>query len=222
MNTKTLTIITAAVLVLGLLGFYFFQQTQTPAGPAAITFDGTLDLSGQPFIGGEDATVTVAVFEDFKCPACRNFEENIYPQLKRDYIDDGKIKFHFVNFAIPLGPDSITAAIAGECAFEQNNAAFWEYKTILYRSQGSERQQWATPSRLAELADVYVPDLDSEALKTCVEEERYQERVAVERALGVAAGVQGTPTVFINNQAVTNAFDYNALKAVIDAALGEN
>ncbi len=220
MNTQRLTIITAIVIVLAALGYYFFQRNQ--AAPAStVKFDGTLDLSHQPMIGGSDAKVEVAAFEDFKCPACKGFEDQIYPQLERDYIRPGKIKFYFVNFAIPLGADSNTAANAGECVYEQNEAAFWEYKTILYRSQQAENLTWATPAYLVELAKTYVPDIDAEALKTCIDEDRYATRVQEERAMGVSAGVTGTPTVFVNNQVVSNVYDYPAFKAVLDAALNQ-
>lgn len=219
MNMQRLTFITAVVILIAAIGYYFFQRNQ--AAPAStVTFDGSLDLSNQPMIGSPDAKVEVAVFEDFKCPACRNFEENVFPQLERDYIRTGKIKFYFFNFAIPLGPDSNTAANAVHCVYEQNPDAFWQYKTIVYRSQGPSNQQWATPSFLAELADTYVPDINVEALKTCMSENRYATKVQEERAMGVAAGVQGTPTVFINNQ-VASSYDYETLKTIIDAALGQ-
>ena len=219
MNTQRLTMITAAVIVIAAIGYYFFQRNQ--AQPATFNFDGTLDLTNQPMIGGADATVEVAAFEDFKCPACKGFEETIYPQLERDYIRPGKIKFYFVNFAIPLGEDSNTAANAGECVYEQSNDLFWEYKTYLYRSQGDERTSWATPERLVEIAQTYVPDVNVEELKTCIDEDRYATRVQEERAMGVSAGVRGTPTVFVNNQAVSNVYDYPAFKAVLDAAIGQ-
>lgn len=218
MNAQRLTIITAIILALAGAGFYFYNQNQTPLNPAA-TFDGTLDLSEQPFIGAEDAPITVVAFEDFKCPHCATFEETVFPKLERDFIRDGKVKFYFVNFTIPLGQGSITAALASECVFEQNPEAVWEYNTFVFRSQQPGTQEWATPSFLTELADTYLPDIDTGALRSCIDDERYLERVQNERAMGAAAGVQGTPTVFVNDQIVTNGANYDALKAVIEGAL---
>lgn len=217
MNTKNLTLITAALLVLAVLAYYLYNRNQSQTSTAS--FDGTLILDNQPMIGGADSKVLVVAFEDFKCPACKGFEETIFPRLEQDYIKPGKIKFYFVNFPIPLGQDSITAAIAGECVYEQSESAFWEYKTILYRSQGPESQTWATPKYLTELAQTYVPDIDAAALKTCIESQRYATRVQEDRAMGVSADVRGTPTLFVNNQVVSNAYDYPGLQKILDEAI---
>ena len=135
----------------------------------------------------------------------------------RNYIDTGAVRSYFLNFQF-LGPDSVTAGIAGECAYEQNPAAFWNYKTYIYRLQGPESEIWATPERLLDIAREYVPELDINELETCLREQRYEEEVEADRLIGQAAGVQGTPTVFVDGTMLENG-SYPMVQEAIEAAL---
>ncbi|CAN5762469.1 DsbA family protein [soil metagenome] len=221
MNTRNLTVVTAVVVALALVGIIVYSRFQPRADPAITTptaATGELDYENQPALGAADAPVKLAVFEDFKCPACKFFDDNVFPQLERDYIDSGRARLSFVNFPF-IGPDSTTAAIASECAYHQNEAAFWEYKAILYRAQGPERDQWATPERLEELAQ-NVGDLDAAELRACTDERRYADAVTSDLDMAQAVGVNSTPSLFVNGTKLENANDYAAVKEAIDAALG--
>ncbi|MEX2540154.1 MAG: thioredoxin domain-containing protein [Trueperaceae bacterium] len=109
-----------------------------------------------------DAPATIVAFKDFKCPVCQRFEESVVPLIEQRLVEPGKAKLVFINLQF-IAPDSVTAGIAGECAYQQDEQLFWEYKTIIFRTQGNERETWATPERLTQLARDYVPDLDAEA-----------------------------------------------------------
>jgi protein-disulfide isomerase len=226
MNAQRLTIITAVVLVLAIFGFIIFNRAR-PDGTGQTTATGTntatpdpskLSYEGQPAIGDANAPVKVAIFEDFKCPACKYFDENVWPKLESEYINTNQVQAYFINYAF-LAPDSRTAAVAGECVYRQDEALFWQYKEIVYRSQGQESQAWATPARLTELAREYVPDINADELRTCIDENRHETEVTSDLEMGVAVGVRGTPSVFINGTQVETANDYNQIKALIDEAL---
>ena len=220
MNTQRLTIVTAVIVALALVGIIVYSRFQPRTETAVNTTTaptGELSYENQPTLGDADAPVRLAVFEDFKCPACKFFENNVFPQLERDYLSTGQAQLTFVNFPF-LGPDSTTAALAGECAYRQNETAFWEYKTIVYRAQGDERSEWATPERLEELAQ-NVGDLDATALRTCVDEERYANEVASDLELGRAVGVNSTPSLFVDGTRLENSNDYETVKKAIDTAL---
>jgi protein-disulfide isomerase len=226
MNAQRLTLITAVVLVLAIFGFILFNRAR-PASATEPTATGTsttapdpskLSYEGQPALGDANAPVKIALFEDFKCPACKYFDENVWPKLEKEYINANQVQAYFMNYAF-LAADSRTAAVAGECVYQQNEALFWEYKAILYRSQGQESQAWATPARLTELAREYVPDINADDLKTCIDENRYEEAVQNDLEMGTAVGVRGTPSLFVNGARVENANDYAQVKTLIDEAL---
>jgi protein-disulfide isomerase len=232
MNAQRLTIITAVVLVLAIVGFIIFNRTrpasadQTTAPETVAAPDPSkLSYEGQPSMGDPNAPIKLAMFEDFKCPACKNFEDIVWPKLEREYIDSGKVQAFFIYQQII--PNSTVAGVAGECVFEQNPDLFWDYKTIVYRSQEDERQDWATANKMVELAKTYVPDINADELSTCLSENRYADRIEADKAMGEAIGVQGTPSLFVNGQLVqvtAKNYDeyYEQIKAAIDSAANGN
>ncbi len=217
-NTRTaqrLTLVTLIVLAVALVGFIVYRQV-APQTSATTPASGDLDVNGQPMLGQEDAPVEIAVFEDFKCPACQFFDENVFPEVKRELIDTGQARIYFINYPF-IGPDSTTAAKAGECVYNQDPEAFWDYKTYLFRSQGPESEEWATPAFLADVARNNLPNLDADALQSCTGEDTYAEQVSSEKAMGDAAGVQGTPSVFINGQRL-ESFEFSAIQTAVEDA----
>lgn len=224
-NSKTtapaqrLTVITLGVLAAAILGvILYFQFAPQGQGPGTEAASGELELQSQPMLGAPDAPVEIAVFEDFKCPACAFFDENVLPQVERELVQTGEAKVYFVNWPF-LGPDSTTAAIASECAYEQDEAAFWNFKTFIFRSQGDETQQWATPARLADIARNNVPALDADELQTCIQEERYADAVQADREMGNRVGVGGTPTVFVDGVALSD-FSFETIRGAVQNAQG--
>ena len=214
-TAQRLTLVTLVILALGFVGFLVYRQV-SPQETVAVDASDELDLAGQPMLGDENAPVAIAVFEDFKCPACQFFDAEVMPQLERDLIDTGQVRFYFVNYPF-IGPDSTTAAVAGECLYEQDPAAFFEYKTLLFRSQGPESEAWATPAFLADVARDNLPDIDANALQSCTEAETYTEQVAADREMGDAAGVQGTPAVFVNGE-LQESFQFADIESAVQAA----
>ena len=213
-STQKLTIYTAVALIILIVATIVYVQVGRGQGSSA---NGELDLSDQPSIGEEGAPVQIALFEDFKCPACRNFTESVFPQLERELVESGQAEVFFVNFPLPLGPDSVTAAIATECVYDQDAAAFWDYKTYLFRAQGPESQEWATPERLTQLARDYLPGVNADEVRTCIDEREFADRVEGERQMGAAAGVNSTPSVFVNGEKVDNP-SFNAISAAVQSA----
>lgn len=210
---NVLVLATLAVLVIAVLGFVLWQGR---GGSSPAKSANAFDLSGQPTLGAANAPVTVVAFEDFKCPACQRYDQTVFPQIQSKYIDTGKIRYAFFNFPF-IGPDSVTAAVAGECVVDQKPALFWPYSHVLYRAQKDERTQWATPAYLVELAGL-VDGIDTTELRACIDAQRTLERVNADRQRGLDAGVRGTPSVYVNGQLVENA-SYAGISQAIDAAL---
>ncbi|WP_425147392.1 DsbA family protein [Deinococcus sp.] len=206
-----------AILVIGtLVAVLLIAAVVLFAGKGAGTSK-TFDLKGQPLLGQAAAPVTLVVFEDFKCPNCKNFEDNTMPSVQSKYIDTGKVKLYKLNFPF-IGPDSTTAAEAAECAYlQKGDAAYNQFATLLFRAQGSETTQWASKDKMDELAD-YVDGLDAAKFKGCLDSEATKAQVDADRAQATNAGVNATPSIFVNGVLVA---DYSAatVSAAIDKAL---
>lgn len=222
------TLIAAALIALAL----FAGRGKNDAKAQADTASGAavkaqFDLSNKPVVGEASAPVEMIVVEDFKCPACKQFEGSIFPKVENDYVRSGKVKVYSVTWPflaeIAKLPedDSKYAAQAGECAFEHGgNDAFRQYKTILFRAQEDENKVWATKERLKELA-ANVPAIDQAKFGECLDSDATAARVDANEAEVKASGVNGTPSVFINGDKVENPGDYAQLQQAIDAALAK-
>lgn len=208
--------VAAVAIILVFVGLFVVDFGSVISGEAQ------LSTEGQPTLGSPDAPVEVVEFADFKCPACSVFKTQVFPDLKADYIDTGKIRFSFLNFPLPIGPDSWTAANAVECVYHEiGNEAFWSYYHGVFVNQGPERQTWATPDLLVQLAEDYIDEpVDTESLRACIVNERYRGEAERDREMGANAEIPGTPTVFVNGQMLRD-FRYGTISGAIDRALQE-
>jgi protein-disulfide isomerase len=194
-----------------------------PGGSASSTAAKTFDLTAQPLLGKASAKVTMVVFEDFKCPNCKNFETGTMPTIQSKYIDTGKVKLYKINFPF-IGPDSTTAAEATECAYAQKgDAGYDQMATLLFRAQGDEKTQWANAAKMQELAG-YIDGIDAAKFKTCLETNATKAKVDADSAQASKAGINSTPSVFVNGQLIAYTgpeATLPVLSAAIDKALKE-
>lgn len=178
----------------------------------------TFDYDHLPRLGSNEAPVKIVEFGDFKCPACKNVNSIIKPQLVEDFVNQGKASFYFVNLPF-LGPDSYTAALAAQSVYHQNEEDYWTYFDAIYNNQGDETTVWATADALVEIAKLANVSVDYDLLKKDIEEQTYAAEVDAQYAKGDGIGVNSTPTLFINGvQYKDNIGDYAKLKQAIEDA----
>lgn len=189
-RAQFLTVVTA-VLVLGagvVAAAFFFTR------PKAFATAETSSYAGQPTLGDADAPVKLILFENFMCEHCREFEMSVFPQLKRDYIDTGRVEVYYVNLAWGSEQAEL-GGLAGECAYSQNETAFWTYERLLYEQQGN----WQDASDLAALADT-IPELDNARLEACIAQGETRSELKRDLRVGEYVGVEGTPSVVVGDQ----------------------
>lgn len=212
------TLIAAALIALAL-----YAVSKKPAKTDSTTV--TFNLTDTPFAGKADAPVTVVAVEDFKCPACKGFQDTAAAELKTKYVDSGKVKWYtmiwpFISTQVARNPedDSKYAAQAAKCMYDQKgNDGFNAYKDILFRAQQSESIVWATKAYLKELAG-NIEGLDAAKFATCLDTDATAARVEAEKKQVEAAGVNSTPSIFVNGKKI-EAASVADISAAIDAAL---
>lgn len=192
------------------------QPAQQPAVAPSPKAKVDVSAGHLPVKGNDKAKVTVVEFADFQCPFCERFYTQVEINLLKDYVDTGKVKFAFRNYAF-LGQESTWAAEASECANEQNK--FWEYHDYLYTHQGKENAGDFSKEKLEGFAQAI--GLNTDQFKSCLESDKYAAKVKEDFTQGQAAGVQGTPATFINGQLVSGAQPYSNFKSIIDAELAK-
>ncbi|MEK4485917.1 thioredoxin domain-containing protein [Psychrobacillus sp. FSL H8-0484] len=179
-----------------------------------------VDLTGQPILGQDNAPVTVVEFGDFKCPSCKAWGENVYPQLVEDYILSGDVKFSYVNVLFH-GEESVIGAMAAESVYKQDPSVYWDFHKALFDAQPTENHDglWITTEKILEVSKG-IAYINQEQLKQDVEQELTAEQVNIDKDLFTKHNVSQTPTININGITMEDPFDYEAIKEVIDRELG--
>jgi len=167
-----------------------------------------------PVIGNKDAKVTIVEFSDFECPFCGKFYTDTLPQLKKDYIDTGKVKLYYRHFPLTaLHPNAVPFALASECANDQGK--FWEMHDIIFNN--SATVSTATTDTIKQWASQI--GLNISTFNSCFDSKKHQDLVDKDTQDGQAVGVSGTPTFYINGQQLVGAQPIENFKAIIDQEL---
>lgn len=188
---RTLVIVSATTAALALGAMVLL-----PSGSEDRTLH-TFSTQDRPVLGDRHVGGEIVLFTDYKCPNCRDFERVHLPIIQRELVNTGQAHVVFLQSPF-LGQDSLTASIAAECAYEQGNALFLKYNAALYARQGDERTEWATPRLLRDVArDV---GLNVGEFDGCVKTLHAAAAVQSDLDQHRAAGMVGTPTVFVNGK----------------------
>ncbi len=162
------------------------------------------------------AKVTIIEFSDFQCPFCGRYQQSVHPALLEQYVKSGQVNFVYKHSAF-LGQESVWAAQAAECAADQGK--FWEYHDLLFSRQNGENQGAFNKDKLSGFAKEM--GLDMAKFDPCLTNDETLARVQADTQEGQAAGVRGTPTFFINGQALVGAQPLQAFQQVLTQQLGQ-
>jgi serine/threonine-protein kinase len=176
----------------------------------------SFDLAGAPSKGPADAPLKIVEFSDFLCPFCKQLADwlkaAVLPQL------GNRVVVYYKQFPLDTAcndtlkqqvhPGACAIALGGVCAAEQNR--FWPYHDVVFAKLGSLKTR-ADAQRAAGDAG-----LDAGALGACMDKPATAERLRAQVREGSAAGVSGTPVVFLNGKRVSNL---NYLAAIIEKEL---
>jgi len=164
-----------------------------------------------------DEMVEVIYYGDFGCPACVNFERNVFSRLKDEYIATGEVKFVFrpVDYQAQSDPDSRRAALGALTLWEQNPDAYWTWHRTMFANYDA-RANWATASQIGSFASDAGADGDS--IAQSVSQNEFAAQIQAHRSQARGAGIQGTPSFIINDTVVTGG-EYSSLTSEIDSEL---
>lgn len=169
-----------------------------------------------PLLGDPDAPVLVVEWSDYQCPFCKRMFDDVEQQLKKQYIDTGKVLFSYRDFAF-LGKESQDAANATRCANAQGK--FWEFHDLLFESQSGENRGAFSKENLKSLGAQM--GLKASQFNTCIDSDTFADAVEADNAAGRAVGVSGTPTTFVNGRVINGAQPFSAFQKIIDEELAK-
>lgn len=202
------------------------QGAGQQAAPPQDTTPKKVSADDDPVLGDKNAKVTLIDFSDYECPFCKRYFDDTFSQIKKDYIDTGKIKYVYRDLPLSFHQNAHKEAQAAECAREQGgDEVYFKYHDEIFKRTTSN----GTGLALTDLS-VIANDLglDGSALQSCLDVDRYKAEVDKDLADASAVGASGTPTFFIGKSTsdgvitgtkIIGAQPYSAFQAEIDKQL---
>jgi len=161
--------------------------------------------------GNENAKITIIAYESLTCSHCANFHKDVYPQLKKEYIDTGLAKIEFRHF--PLDIAAFNASKIAQCKNDQS----LEILESLYLNQ----KAWVKGDSIKEINDYLRKFIEKKGFKVdfekCINDKEIEDFVLNDRIEGAKNfKVNATPTIIINNKKFEKSLNYKNLKKSLE------
>ena len=162
-------------------------------------------------VGNEDAKITIIAYESLTCSHCANFHKNVYPQLKKDFIDTGLVKIEFRHY--PLDIIAFNASKIAQCKNDGDSKVL----EILFDNQ----QKWVKGNNASEANDNLKKFIEEQGIdidfKKCITDKKIEDFVLNDRIEGAKQfKVNATPTIIINNEKFEKSLNYKNLKKSLE------
>lgn len=164
--------------------------------------------------GAPNAPVVVYEMSDFQCPYCRRHALEVYPQLEREFVQTGKVKWVFINFPlVSIHPNAVPAAAFAMCAARQDK--FWPAHHILFRHQ----QVWSPLKNPAPFLLTLVDSLKlpRAPMNACLQNSETVAQIQADAENAAKSGAQSTPTFYIEGGLMVGVKPVEIFRAVLDS-----
>jgi protein-disulfide isomerase len=188
--------------------------------PPVRPIDAVVALGESPYKGTRDAPLTLIEYSDYQCPFCKRHVDLTVPQLEKEYISTGKLRYVFRDLPLEsIHPQAFKSAEAAHCAGEQQK--YWEMHDRLFANQDS-----LAPKDLVEHARAI--GLEVRAFRKCLDDSRYAESIRSSMAEAKKLGMEATPASLLgvsdgdqvkDVKLMIGAFPFAIFKAEIDKML---
>tara|TARA_Y100000994_G_scaffold27283_2_gene19247 strand:+ start:5511 stop:6194 length:684 start_codon:yes stop_codon:yes gene_type:complete len=169
-------------------------------------------------LGISGAPVRIIEFGDLQCSHCKTFHDDIAPKIIEDFISSGIATLEFRHLAF-LGPESILAATAAECALEQEH--YWDYIDLLFFKQNPNSKSTFSTTNLKKYArelENHYPNFDVMQFDSCLNSLEKRELVINMSEDALRLGFSSTPTFLINGIPFSNSGQYETFRTAIESA----
>jgi protein-disulfide isomerase len=197
-------------------------QLRRRQSPLADLQNVVLSIDGYPSKGKPSAKLILIEFTDYQCPFCSRHFQQTSPQIERDYVDTGQVRWVVRDFPIEsIHKDALKAAEASRCAGEQGR--YWQMHDQLFKNQSA-----LAGDHLAVHAGAV--GLDVQRFQRCLDSNKYTERIRQDLAEAQQVGVRATPSFLLGiiepngtgvkvTKMIAGAHPYAVFKEAIDSLL---
>lgn len=176
-----------------------------------------INTEGQPHLGKKNAKVKIIEFGDYKCPACKYFDMEILPQIKKKYIDTGKAEFYFIHTPFH-GDESLFGDLAGETVLKQHPNKYWTFHEAIFKIQPNINNVWLNMSAVKQAAKT-AGIKDIKALESSILASKQLNEVNKDISLVKKHNIKVTPTIIINGKEVKNQMNLKEIESNIEKEL---
>ena len=188
--------------------------------PPPPTNDTPAKVDDDAVLGKANAPITMIEFTDYQCPFCGRHYTQTYGQIKKEYVDTGKVKLVLRDFPLGFHPNAQKAAETAECA--GNQGKYWEMHDVLFTKQA----EWSGLSPANDQFKKYAADLklNTSTFNACLDNGETAAEVKKDQADGSASGIDGTPGFWIlgpgdKNQKISGAYPFDTFKKAFDGMM---
>lgn len=171
-------------------------------------------------LGSASAPVTIQLYADFQCPACRLFVTTQLPRLTDEFVRPGTVRIETHDIAF-LGKgafdESLELAVGAACAADQGR--YWQFHDLVFWNQGRENRGDHDATFIGQVANLAM--VDRTAWDACIAGDAPRKAIRSETSKAMGAGVNQTPTLIVNGERVIGVPDYDTLASVIRRQAGE-
>jgi len=195
MDRVLLVLVSVTIVMQGMLLYQQHTRQVQPASPDADAIQdapagSSLDVSALPSKGKSAAKVVLIEFSDYECPFCARHAATVEPELQKQFVDSGKIRYVFANNPLSFHPDAQLLATAAICAGEQGS--YWEMHDAIFAQQlKSKSEVLAAAGTLKLDAPKFAQCLDSsrEAGQRIEQDTKEAEKLKLDGTPGFALGI---------------------------------
>jgi protein-disulfide isomerase len=165
--------------------------------------------------GDSSAKLWLVMVSDFQCPYCRQWHDEVFATVMRDYVATGKVRIAYLNFPLSIHQNAVPAAEAAMCASVQGK--FWEMHDAIFRTQ----DQWAGLPDPKPMFDSLAASVGvaSGPFRSCIQSNATRPMILADEQRASSAGVKATPTFFVGNDQIEGAVPLPEFRAALDKAL---
>jgi len=197
------------VATLGLSALIFTAQTSAAVAEIAPLEDATKEMVE----GNPDAPVSIIEYSSLGCPHCANFHFNTYPEVRKNYVDTGKVKLIYRDF--PLGTPALAASMIARCAGSKRYFGMIEIFFSSQKQWGGAENPLEALKKVARFGGMSGQDVDA-----CLQNQPLLSHIRDKAAVGQKDhGINATPSFIIGEDKISGGLPYEEFKVYLDKAL---
>ena len=167
---------------------------QQPQQPPQVNIEGIeFEIGNNPILGKESARLILVEFTDYQCPFCGRYARETFPQLRKQYVENGTIRYAVIDQPLPMHPEAAKAAEASHCA--QDQGKFWE----IHEEMMGKQDDLKDLSSYAKTLNLNVGQFEE-----CLNTGKYSDVIRKDMELANKLGVNGVPGFIIGTVSRTD------------------